>query len=96
MAPKEDLLLKLRDLKKKLSKKYPIASMALFGSYSRNEQFSHSDIDILVELNGKIGSKFIDLAEELESALGSKVDLVSRNGIKSKYLRAIEEDLIYV
>ena len=70
--------------------------MALFGSYSRGDQSENSDIDILVELNGKIGSRFIDLAEELESALGKRVDLISKNGIKSRYYNSIEEDLIYV
>jgi predicted nucleotidyltransferase len=96
MSPKEDILSTLRNLKLRLSKKYPIASLALFGSFSRGEQLESSDIDILVELNGKIGSRFINLAEDLESALGRKVDLVSKNGIKPKYLRSIEEDLIYV
>jgi predicted nucleotidyltransferase len=96
MGPKEDLLSKLRNLKSQLTKKYPIAAMALFGSFSRGDQLDNSDIDILVELNGKIGSRFIDLAEELESALGRKVDLISKNGIKQRYLNSIKEDLIYV
>ena len=76
--------------------RYPIASMALFGSFARSEQTEASDIDVLVELNGKIGSKFIDLADELETSLGHKVDLVSRKGIKPRYLRSIEPELIYV
>jgi hypothetical protein len=70
--------------------------MALFGSFSRGDQLDSSDIDILVELNGKIGSGFIDLAEELESAFGRKVDLISKNGIKPHYYNSIEEELIYV
>lgn len=70
--------------------------MALFGSYARSEQTSESDIDLLVELNGQIGSRFIDLADELEKALGQKVDMVSRNGIKPRYFEAIESELIYI
>lgn len=96
MSPKDDILFKLRSLKSQLAKNYPIAAMALFGSFSRGDQLDNSDIDILVELNGKIGSRFIDLAEELESALGRKVDLISKNGIKKRYYNSIEEDLIYV
>jgi predicted nucleotidyltransferase len=83
-------------LKIKLQDKYPIASLALFGSYSRNEQNSNSDIDLLVEFNGKIGSNFIVLADEIEKELGSNVDLVSKNGIKEKYFNRIKPDLIYV
>jgi len=32
----------------------------------------------MVEFNDKIGIRFIDLAEELESLIGFKVDLVSK------------------
>ena len=48
------------------------------------------------EFDGKIGIKFIDLANELEKALGLKVDLVSKKGIKEQYLNTILSDLIYV
>lgn len=96
MSTKEDILSKLKSRKSNLVAKYPISALALFGSYSRGDQSETSDIDIMVELNGKIGSRFIDLAEELESTLGKKVDLISKNGIKPRYYNSIEEDLIYV
>jgi hypothetical protein len=70
--------------------------MAIFGSYSRREQNDSSDLDILVEFKDKIGIRFVDLAEEIEELVGFKVDLVSKNGIKEKYLKAINSDLIYV
>jgi predicted nucleotidyltransferase len=79
-----------------LAEKYPIKNIAIFGSYSRNEQKEKSDIDILVEFNGPIGIEFIDLAEELEKILHSRVDLISKNGIKKAYYKYIEKDLIYV
>lgn len=86
----------LRQRKPDLLKRYPISSMAIFGSYARNEQSGQSDLDLMVEINGKIGSRFIDLAEEIEQIIGMKVDLVSKNGIKKKYLNSIKPDLIYV
>ena len=76
--------------------KYPIKSLAVFGSYARNEQSEQSDIDILVEFKGKIGSEFISLADELEEILDMKVDLVSKRGVKDRYLKSIETDLIHV
>jgi len=82
--------------KQSLFKNYAIKSLAIFGSYSRNEQNALSDVDILVEFHKKIGIKFIDLADELEEILDSKVDLVSRNGIKDNYFQSISSDLIYV
>ena len=82
--------------KKKLLQKYPIKSLAIFGSYSRNDQDETSDVDILVEFSEIIGIKFIDLADELEKIIGLRVDLVSKKGIKDKYLKSIESELIYV
>lgn len=70
--------------------------MAIFGSVARREANENSDIDILVEFDGKIGSRFISLAEELETSLNSRVDLVSRKGLKKKYFDLIKKDLIYV
>ncbi len=86
----------LKEQKQKLLNSYPIKSMAIFGSYSREDQNENSDLDILVEFDGKIGVRFIDLADELEKAVGFKVDLVSKNGIKPKYLNAIKKELKYV
>ncbi|MFP9100029.1 nucleotidyltransferase family protein [Flavobacterium sp. RHBU_24] len=82
--------------KQRLFREYPIKSLAIFGSYSRNEQKTDSDLDVLIEFSGKIGIRFIDLAEEIEVITGTKVDLVSKNAIKGKYLDAISTDLIYV
>lgn len=86
----------LTERKALLFNKYPIQSLAIFGSFARNEQNDDSDLDLVVEFNGKIGSDFILLADELESYLGFKVDLVSRKGIKDRYFQTIKSDLIYV
>ena len=86
----------LSNHKQRLFHDYPIKSMAIFGSYSRKEQNDLSDLDILVEFSDKIGIRFVDLADELENIVGFKVDLVSKKGIKTKYLKSIDSDLIYV
>lgn len=77
-------------------KKYPLKSMALFGSFARKEATDQSDVDILVEFSEPVGFEFVDLAIELEEILHCKVDLVSRNGVKPEMLPFIEKDLIYV
>jgi predicted nucleotidyltransferase len=86
----------LSNHKERLFHDYPIKSLAIFGSYSRREQNDLSDLDILVEFSDKIGIRFVDLAEDLENIVGFKVDLVSKKGIKTKYLKSIDSDLIYV
>ena len=92
----EEIKTRLIQQKPLLFKKFPIRSMAIFGSYARQEQNEMSDLDILVEFKGKIGIRFIDLADAIEDSVNVKVDLVSRNGIKAKYLQSIASELIYV
>ena len=96
MKTLQEIKLILSNHKSRLFTKYPIRSLAIFGSVVRNEQNEKSDLDILVDLDGKIGIRFIDLADEIEELTGLKVDLVSRKGIKDKYLNSISSDLIYV
>lgn len=79
-----------------LLKKYPIKAIGVFGSVTRGDFETGSDVDILVEFDRPVGIEFIDLANELEAILHLKVDLVSRSGIKPKYLKVIEKDLQYV
>ena len=76
--------------------KYPLKSLAIFGSYARGEFDDASDLDLLVEVDATIGSRFVDLADEIEEMVGMRVDLVSRDGVKPKYLEAIKPDLVYV
>ena len=87
---------KLVKEKQELFKNYNIKFLAIFGSVSRGENTDVSDIDILVDFNKPIGIAFIDLADELENLLQSKIDLVSKNGIKPKYFEKIKTELEYV
>lgn len=92
----KDIRNSLSAQKEQLFKRYPIKSLAIFGSYARNEQREDSDLDLIVEFNDTIGSKFIQLGDELEDYIGFRVDLVSRGGIKDRYFQSIKSDLIYV
>lgn len=87
---------KLRQIKPELSEKYHVSSIGLFGSVVRNDFRADSDIDIVVDFDRPIGIEFIDLADELEELLQRKVDLVSKSGIKPKYYKAIEQEILYV
>ena len=80
----------------RLTEKYGLSLLAVFGSYGRGQQTENSDVDILVDFNKPIGVEFIDLADELEKLLNLKVDLVSKNGVRPQYLKQIEQELSYV
>jgi uncharacterized protein len=96
MYYREQITSKLISAKPKLVPKYNLKSIGIFGSFVRDDFSDESDIDILVEFDKPIGIEFIDLANELESILNMKVDLVSRNGIKPKYFNLIKKDIVYV
>jgi predicted nucleotidyltransferase len=85
----------LSNLKPALIKRFSVSSIGLFGSYARNEQNEDSDIDIVVDFSKPVGIEFVDLAEFLEESLKAKVDLVSLNGIKPKYLSVIKSEIVY-
>jgi predicted nucleotidyltransferase len=83
--------------KQALSKRYHISELGLFGSFARGDFNEQSDIDILVDFNGKIdGFEYIRLAHELEDLFKQKIDMVSRRGIKPQYLPYVEKHLIHV
>lgn len=96
MASLSDIKKILKNHKARLSTKYGLNNIAIFGSYSREQQTIDSDVDILVDFKRPIGIEFIDLAEELEGLLSIKVDLVSKNGVKPDYYKQIETELNYV
>jgi uncharacterized protein len=94
---KAEILSTLKKHKAELQQKYPVSSLALFGSYARGEQTPESDVDLLVEFNGPIGIEIVDLVEYLEKLLKvKKVDLVSKKFLKPRYKEYIEKDMIHV
>jgi predicted nucleotidyltransferase len=86
----------LTEHKSELARKYHLKQLGVFGSYARKDKTAQSDIDLLVEFTEPIGLEFVTLAEELESLLGVRVDLVSVNAIKPKMFKIIKKDLVYV
>jgi uncharacterized protein len=82
--------------REKLVLKYHLKSIGIFGSFTRDDFTDDSDIDILIDYDQPLGIEFIDLADELETILNRKIDLVSRKGIKPKYFEEIQKDLLYV
>jgi len=77
--------------------KLGVKSLSLFGSVARGEEKSDSDVDILVEFEGKATfDRFMDTKFYLEEILGRKVDLVTPQAIKPRMTPYIMQDLIHV
>ena len=91
-----EALSKLQQIKPHLQQEYAVKRVGLFGSTARGTHTNNSDIDVLVEFERPVGVEFIDLSYLLEKELNRKVDVVSRKGIKDKYFKEIEKDIVYV
>ena len=71
---------------KEILKKYRVKSVALFGSYVRNEQKEDSDIDLLVEFEEDTYHNFINLIFSLEKLLRKEITVVTKEDL-SPYIQ---------
>ncbi len=96
LLSKEIILQRLRQIKPQLQEKYNLKDLALFGSYSRDEQTDNSDIDIMVKMAVPNFKDYVNTYRNLEELFPeTKVQVVSRGAIKPKYFYYVEPDLIY-
>jgi hypothetical protein len=77
---------KINEIKRKILsilKRYKVKRAGIFGSVVRGEENKESDLDILVEIVGRMSLlDFAGLKLELEEALGQRVDLGEYSTIK--------------
>jgi uncharacterized protein len=96
MITKNDILLKLKELKPTLHKDFAVKEIGLFGSFSDETNSDESDIDLLVELEKPIGWKFFSLELYLEKIFDRKIDLVTKNALKEQIKESILSKINYV
>ena len=93
----KSLVDKLRTLLPELAAEYHVSSLALFGSYAREEQNDASDLDLLVEFSEPPSLlEFIRLERELSETLGIKVDLVMKTALKPAIGSRILQEIVQV
>ena len=66
---------------KDILEKYKVKSIALFGSYVRNEQKENSDIDFLVDFKEPGYDNFIKFVFFLEKLFKKKVEVICEGGL---------------
>ena len=88
----------IKQLIKPVIDKYGIDEVYLFGSYARGEANSGSDVDIYCS-RGIVKTLFdlSDLKDDLETALGKEVDIVTIGSQMDDYFRKqLEDDIIKI
>lgn len=72
---------------------FGLRRLALFGSVARDEAGPNSDVDVLVEFEGKATlDRYAGLNDHLEDLLRRPVDLVTMNAVRPFMREAVEED----
>ncbi len=93
---KDEILIKLRELKPILQRDYAVKEIGLFGSFADDSYDDNSDIDLIVELEKPIGWKFFTLEIYLEKVFKRKVDLVTKSAIKDQIRDSVFRKINYV
>jgi predicted nucleotidyltransferase len=85
----------LRSQLPRLRERYGIATLELFGSYTRNEQRPESDLDVLVSfVQTPTLFDLVNLQDEMAELLGVSVDVVLRSTLRPGIARNIQRDLV--
>lgn len=88
----------IRTYKNDLTERFGVVDIAVFGSYSRNDQNNKSDIDVFVTLkDGFITfDNFIELKFYIEDLTSKKIDLVIKDSIRKEFKESILKEAMYV
>ncbi len=85
---------------KEFFKGQPVKRAWLFGSCSKGEETSLSDIDILVDYDNSNGLvslfKMGGILMDLTDLLGRKVDLVDNRGLKEFARKSVDRDKVLI
>jgi len=93
MLIKQEIEALLRENYPRLVSEYGVKKIGLFGSYAKGVPGAASDVDLVVEFDRPIGLKFVDFAEDLETLLGRRVDILTTAGLQGIRIDRVAEDI---
>ena len=87
---------KIKEVVSRISKKYGIKSAYLFGSYAKGTANEHSDIDLIIDKGGALHKykEYFYFCDELETELGTEVDVTTEDGMLPGFFDLIKNDRI--
>ena len=94
---RDDVLATLVAHKRVLEERFGVASLALFGSFARDQATDASDIDILVQFNGPATSRaYFGVQFYIEDLLRRRVDLATEKTLRPELRSYVEREVLYV
>jgi len=94
---KEDIIRCLAGHLEEIKERFDVKELSIFGSVARDEALDNSDIDVLVDFEGKATfDRFMGLKFYLEDLLDLRVDLVTRKALRQRLRPIIEREAIHV
>ena len=81
-------------------RRYGVRRIGLFGSHASGRQSAASDVDLVVDFAKPSFDNFMGLTEHLERLLGTKVDVLTTQGIAGIRVKevadSIKRSIVYV
>lgn len=97
MPTQQQTLTALRKFKADSGSEYGIVSLGIFGSLARNQAKADSDVDVVIETESVNPFQLVHIREQLETLLGTHVDIVRMRKTMNKFLKKrIEKEAVYV
>ena len=92
-----NIIKSIKSVKKELKEQFGIEQVGIFGSYSRGENNSESDLDLIVDFKYDSFKDVFKVEDFLMKNIGiNKIDLVTQDKINSFARETMIKDVIYV
>ena len=97
MMNRDEALDLLRTHKSVLAERFGVTSLALFGSFARDQATDTSDVDVLVSFREPATWKsYFGVQFYIEDLLGRRVDLVTDNALRPELRPYVEREAVDV
>ena len=82
-----------RDALVAIGARHGVSNIRLFGSVAREEDGPDSDIDLLIDIDGKRGfGDYLEFVEEVEQLLGHRVEAVIERSLSRHFRPYVEAE----
>ena len=94
---RDEVLDTLREHRETLAERFGVTSLALFGSFARDQAIETRDADIFVRFDGPAASRsHFGVQFYLKDLLGCPVDLVTDKALRPQFRPYVEREAVHV